>query len=406
VAGWTEIHRALKVPYVICVFAGVALGRSQSAIHHLIPDPALGFQTGSPEFNLASLLRPNNGYLQFAPWILAELLDFVPISQLTYWATSLNAGLLGICGAAVFFSARASVGRLSAAMVAVVAIAPFPAHEGLVGNIWAIRWPLLATSFIVLTSLDFCRRHTTLCALLFTLTGLSNAYVIVVAVMAVALLVATRTRDPRLLLHLAVLATCSAIQVTVFLRSGTSAQLYGEATPYLPWNNAGSFWWSIFLGPPTLALLALVFALLTKSGIRDRASVAIVSISALALCVVVYLQLGIKSSPAVATLPASFFVLLYARPTSTDNYISKFSLYLSAIAVATVAMLTVRFYDPGYYLTSSRGWHREVQSGLVRCQMSPTASIELVFFQYSDTTSEETLSCEELEKWDRWWWSR
>jgi len=76
----------------------LVIARSVSSIHHLPPDPALGFQSAVQSRSIWSAFSLEDGYLQVTPRLLSELLNVAPLSQLTYWATFIHAVLVAISG--------------------------------------------------------------------------------------------------------------------------------------------------------------------------------------------------------------------------------------------------------------------------------------------------------------------
>ena len=124
-------------------FFFVTLTRSWVSIKHLPPDPGLEFQILAKTDGLAKVFHSYNGYPQVLPRLISEVLNLPPLAQLTYWSTLLNAVITMVCVVAVIKAVRELVGMKTAILVGLVLAIPFPAHEGLVGNLWAIRWILL-----------------------------------------------------------------------------------------------------------------------------------------------------------------------------------------------------------------------------------------------------------------------
>ena len=155
------------------------LARSWVSIIHLPPDPGLEFQILAKTDGLSNIFDSYNGYLQVLPRLLSEILNLVPLSQLTYWSTFLNALITMVCAFAVTQALRELTGTKTAIFVGLVLATSFPAHEGLVGNLWAIRWILLPATCVIASVPVFAQRYWRFTLFLFLATGLAHAYIFI-----------------------------------------------------------------------------------------------------------------------------------------------------------------------------------------------------------------------------------
>ncbi len=131
------------------IFFAVAITRSWTSIHRLVPDPGLGFQLSARADGPADWLSRYGGYPQFIPRVLSEFLALVPLAQLTYWATVVNALLISLCAIALTAAVRQEANTKIALVSGLLLASAYPAFEGLIGNIWAVRWVLLPTTCVI-----------------------------------------------------------------------------------------------------------------------------------------------------------------------------------------------------------------------------------------------------------------
>lgn len=391
------------------LIAGIVLSRSVHAIHHLPPDPSLGFQLPPGPNPLSGVLSNHDGYLQVAPRLLSLLLDLPPLSQLTYWMTITNAIAVSLCALAIGRAAHFLAGTRIAIVSALGLACNYAAHEGLIGNIWAIRWPLLAAACAVVASGDFQKLHPFFTAAILLSAGLSHAYIVIPTGILLTSLATRRKVERYEQAPLCILLGSSALQLISYIESGTAFQKYGDDTYFWPWSNAGLFWWGVFVGPLALALSGLIPIWLSKwsSGSIDRASLLVV-VQSIVLSGLSYAQLGVKTSPAVASASVGLFALSVSAARSKSR--AKFQAVARALLVSGVlafAALSARGFFASYFLTSGDNWLKVVQVAESKCIQRPTGIIELPFFVYGDgTTATEELTCRELLQWNKWFWQR
>ena len=193
-----------------------------------------------------------------------------------------------------------------------------------------------------------------------------------------------------------------------YLNSSRQLQLYGEGTVYWPWAGSGVFWWAIFTIPLTFALIAVVpklkFKIPSPSDFTPQSSLAM---QAVLISTLSYLQLGVKSSPAVATVTISFAAVMVGMYKSNGLATRLRINQLVKISCSFVLIvLSIRFYFPSYFLTNGIGWPRTVETSLIQCQKSDIKSSELVIFEIGDLVQSENLPCNSLNTWDTWFYRR
>ena len=153
--------------------------------------------------------------------------------------------------------------------------------------------------------------------------------------------------------------------------------------------------------------LGLVAALLISSrsnySSRNLSPQFLLVCQALLMAVLSYLQLGIKSSPAVATISLSFAALLAAaQRTSMSAHRTRLKQLVVVCCSMVVFTLSLRYYLPSYYLTNGAGWPNAVEMAVRQCQEADLVSADLMVFQVGDISQSENLSCELLTDWNRW----
>jgi hypothetical protein len=389
-------------------FFFVTLTRSWVSIKHLPPDPGLEFQILAKSDGLAQVFHSYNGYPQVIPRIISEILNLAPLSQLTYWSTLANAGITMVCAVATTKALIEISGTKTAILVGLVLSAAFPAHEGLVGNLWAIRWILLPATCVIASVPAFSQKQWRITLFLFIATGLSHAYIFIPT--GIYLLHAFIKRDhrTRTLVLASTLVVLSLFQGFGYLNSSRQLQLYGESTVYWPWAGSGVFWWAVFTIPLIFALIAVLPNLKFKiPSFQDFTPRSAIAIQAVSISVLSYLQLGVKSSPAVATVTISFAAVMVGRY-ETNSLLTRLRVNsLAKISCSIlIIVLSVRFYFPSYFLTNGITWPKTVEASLIECQESDIQSTELVIFKIGELTQSENLPCNSVEKWDRWFYQR
>ena len=384
------------------------LARSWVSILHLPPDPGLEFQILAKTDGLSNIFDSYNGYPQVLPRLISEFLNLVPLSQLTYWSTFLNALITMICAFAVTQALRELTGTKTAIFVGLMLAVSFPAHEGLVGNLWATRWILLPATCVIASVPAFSQKYWRITLFLFVATGLSHAYIFIPT--GVYLLHACIKRDhrTRTLVLASTLVVLSLFQGFGYLNSSRQLQLYGESTVYWPWAGSGVFWWAVFTIPLIFALIAVLPNLkIKKPSFQDFTPRSAIAIHAVLISVLSYLQLGVKSSPAVATVTISFAAVMVGCY-ETDSLLTRLrvnSLVKISCSILII-VLSVRFYFPSYFLTNGIPWPKTVEASLIECQESDIQSTELVIFRIGELIQSENLPCNSVEKWDTWFYQR
>ena len=384
------------------------LARSWVSIIHLPPDPGLEFQILAKTDGLSNIFDSYNGYLQVLPRLLSEILNLVPLSQLTYWSTFLNALITMVCAFAVTQALRELTGTKTAIFVGLVLATSFPAHEGLVGNLWAIRWILLPATCVIASVPVFAQRYWRFTLFLFIATGLAHAYIFIPT--CIYLLHSYIRHDYRARTYVlgSSLVGLSVFQGFGYLNSSRQLQLYGESTVYWPWTGSGIFWWAVFTVPLLFAIISVLpilkIQIPSPKDFNPRSSIAV---QAVLISVLSYLQLGVKSSPAVATVSISFAAVMVGMYKS-NNLLTRLRIdsLMKITCSFVLIVLSIRFYFPSYFLTNGVGWPRTVESSLIQCQKSDIESSELVIFEIGDLVQSENLPCNSLITWDTWFYRR
>lgn len=389
------------------IYFAAIMARSWTSIHRLIPDPGLGFQLSARADGPADWLSRNGGYPQVVPRVLSEFLALVPLAQLTYWATVVNALLISLCAVALTAAVQQEANTKIALVSGLLLATSYPAFEGLIGNIWAVRWVLLPTTCVIVAT-NFSKRHPSVALLLFMATGLSHAYIFIPATAFILRIAMDRGRKLQDLTLGVVLAVTTVFQAFTFLAGSRQGRLYGEATVYLPWQGAGVYWWSVFMAPIFITTLAVMSATLTLRKFGDFGSTSsLMSIQALLLTALSFGQLGIKSSPAVASIPLAMTALLLAsrkvHGSATRRILRG---VVSAACLVGLCVLSARYYLASPYLTSGPIWSEVVNDAMARCQIPEVAQVEMIYFRAGDFSNAELLSCEVISDWNKWFFQR
>ena len=385
----------------------IILARSWVSVKHLPPDPGLEFQNLAQTDGLSEIFNSYNGYPQVLPRLISKFLNLVPLSQLTYWSTIINVFISMVCAVAITKALSELVGTKTAVLVGLVISTAFPSYEALVGNLWAIRWILLPATCVIASIPTFSQKYWRITLLIFLATGLSHAYIFIPT--GVYLLHAFFKRDyrARTIVLGSTLVVLTLFQGFGYLNSSRQLQLYGESTVYWPWPGSGVFWWAIFTIPMVFALVALLPNLKFKiPTFQDFTPSSSLAIQAILLSVLSYLQLGIKSSPAVATVTTSYAAIMVGMYTTGLATRLRITSLVKISSSLLLIVLSVRFYFPSSFLTFGIGWPKTVETSLIQCQKSDTQSSELVIFEIGDLVQSENLSCNALEEWDKWFYQR
>ena len=386
----------------------ITLARSWMSIQYLPPDPGLEFQFLAKTDGLTKIFNSYNGYPQVLPRLISEFLNLVPLSQLTYWSTLINALISMVSAVAITRAISELIGTKTAILVGLVLSTAFPAHEGLVGNLWAIRWILLPATCVIASIPAFSQKYWRITLVLFIATGLSHAYIFIPA--GVYLLHALFKRDYRARTFVlgSSLVVLTLFQGFGYLSSSRQLQLYGESTVYWPWAGSGVFWWAIFTIPLAFALIAVVpnlkFKIPSPCDFTPQSSLAM---QAVLISTLSYLQLGVKSSPAVATVTISFAAVMVGMYKS--NVLAtrlRINSLVKIVCSFVLIVLSIRFYFPSYFLTNGIGWPRTVETSLIQCHKSGSESSELVIFKIGDLVQSEHIPCNSLRTWDTWFYRR
>lgn len=390
------------------LFFAVTLARSWASIKFLPPDPGLGFQLSARTDGLPQLFNSYNGYLQVLPRFISEFLNLVPLSQLTYWSTFSNALISMACAAAITRALRELIEMKSAILVGLVLSTAFSAHEGLVGNLWGIRWTMLPATCVIASIPSYSQKYWRSTLFLFIATGLSHAYIFIPAAIYVLDALTRRDFRRRTLLLGSILVTSTLFQGIGYLNSLQKLQLYGNSTIYWPWKGSGVFWWAVFTLPLLFALIAIVPNLnFRKSVFRNLTPQFLIATQAVLISTISYLQLGIKSSPAVATITLSFAAVVVGS-NKKESWQIRLRIYslLKVLCLVVITILSIRYYLPSYFLTNGEGWSKEVETSLNQCQRSDLTSTKLVYFRMNDVVLSESLPCGDLASWDKWFFQR
>lgn len=381
--------------------------RSLESIHRLIPDPGLSFQLAAREGGPADWFGRFGGYPQVLPRILSEILALVPLAHLTYWATVTNALLISLCALIVTTAIQEHSGLKIAVAAGLVLVGAFPAFEGLIGNIWAIRWVLLPTTCVVAAS-SITKTRPIVSLVLFLVTGLSHAYIVVPAAAYMFRLYADEDRKLQDSLLGIALASTGLFQAFMFLDGSRQARLYGDSTIYWPWHDAGVYWWSVFLVPIVVSLLAVTLAISEiREGNHVLSAPSLMAFQAVLLASLAYGQLGIKSSPAVATVPLAASALLVSSGQVNKSKLRKpLPRILLPVVMLGILVLSARYYFASSYLTSGPMWIDVVAKALAQCRPPDVGQVQLTYFRAGDLSNSELLSCDAVFEWNKWFFRR
>jgi hypothetical protein len=192
-------------------------------------------------------------------------------------------------------------------------------------------------------------------------------------------------------------------QIFGYLNISHQFKLYGESTVYWPWAGSGVFWWAVFTIPLAFALIAVLPNL--RMLFRDFTPQSSLAVQAVFISLLSYLQLGVKSSPAVATVTISFAAVMVGmyKPNSLFTRLRINSLMKFSCSIILV-VLSVRFFHPSYFLTNGIGWPKTVEKSLIQCHLSDTGSSQLIIFEVGDLVQSENLPCNSLNIWDKWFY--
>lgn len=402
-----ERVKRLKWLGLASTFLVASLLRSIDAIHHLIPDPGLGFQVSAWSDDLSDVFGRYGGYPQVAPRAISELLNLVPLSQLTYWATALNSVVVAICSVVIAIALTPIIGFRLAALPGLFLAVTFPAHEGLVGNIWALRWLLLPATCLVVIS-DFAKKHWRSSLLLFVVTGLSHAYIVIPAIVFLARAWVERDGKPKTALHGFALIGMALFQGYAFWTGPRSTRLYGDNTAYWPWTGSGIYWLAVFILPLGLALISVGFSIAkSRTSTENWPPHLALSLQATLLAITSYLQLGIKSSPAVASTSVSYAAVILATSTTGQTFGRiKFPQLVAFATTLIMLILSIRYFLASSYLTNGLPWSQIVAQGVTKCKTTGVSQIELTYFTNGDLTNSELLSCQQVRSWVEWFFRR
>jgi hypothetical protein len=387
-------------------FSGSIL-RSWNSIHHLIPDPGLQFQITAWSDGPFDIFGSYGGYPQIAPRVISKFLNLVPIAQLTYWSTLATAAITAICALAITISLVQTINPWIAGLSGLSLAIAFPAYESLIGNIWAIRWILLPTTCIIVAT-EFAKQHWRFAFLLFLITGLSHAYIVIPAGIFLWRIFFERDRSPRMLLLGFVLVSTTTFQGLAFLLGSRQSRLYGEATVYWPWPGSGIYWLAIFVVPIGFAFASMIFNLL-NSGFNTKlwSPSKAIAFQAILLAVLSYLQLGIKSSAAVTTVTVSYIALIIS---TNDGAGITTRINLNKIVAIggsfILLLLCARYYFASPYITFGTRWSETVGQALDNCQVFGTREVNLIYFKAGDLINSEVLGCDALKNWNKWFFHR
>jgi hypothetical protein len=394
--------------FIASAFFLITLFRSWVSIKHLPPDPGLEFQLLAKSDGLFEVFSSYNGYPQVLPRLISEFLNFVPLSHLTYWSTVINAIASMVCAVATTKALFEIAGIKTAILAGLVLSTAFSAHEGLVGNIWAIRWTLLPTACVIASIPVFSQKHWRFTLFLFLATGLSHAYIFIPTIIYLLIAFSRREYRDKTFVLGSTLVFLTIFQGFGYFNSSRQLRLYGENTIYWPWRGSGVFWWAVFTTPLIFALIALLANLtFRKPAILNFTPQRSMAIQAFLLSIFSYLQLGIKSSPAVATATLSFIstVVVVNASDSLANRL-RINFIIKIFCSLLIVILSVRFYFPSFYLTNGEGWPETVEKSLIQCQKSDAKSTELIIFKLGDVVQSEIVPCSSLTTWDKWFFKR
>jgi len=239
------------------------------------------------------------------------------------------------------------------------------ASESTVGNLGSVKWPLTVALAVLCASDAFAQQHKAISVALGLIVGLSQPYALLFVIPG--LISKAIGRDLRLISRVegTVLITF-AIQFIVWKFSGVTLQKYGEPT-YGPWAGMGIFWYSTWLTPALTGIAVLFFAILLKVKFRTRTIFEVrLSVSALLIAVIAYIQFGIKDSVAVVPQILSWIALVLIIRRSKP--ILK-TFFLPVLIVVSVMMVgsSIKWFSSGWFLSSGPTWSSEINRGAREC---------------------------------------
>jgi hypothetical protein len=296
----------------------------------------------------------------------------------------------------------------AAVLLGLVLSTAFSAHEGLVGNLWAIRWTMLPATCVIASVPTYSQRYWRSTLFLFVATGLSHAYIFIPTAIYLLHAFSRREYRGRTIALGSILMASTLFQGFGYLNSSRQFQLYGGSTVYWPWKGSGIFWWAVFTIPLIFALIAAFpYVKFRKPALRDLTPQHLIAIQAVLISTLSYLQLGVKSSPAVATVTLSFAaVIVGERKTRSSVYRLGIHSFLKTLCLVPMTILSIRFFFPSYFLTNGDSWPKTVEASLSQCQISNIKSTKLVYFKMNEVVLSETIPCSALESWDKWFYQR
>lgn len=162
------------------------------------------------------------------------------------------------------------------------------------------------------------------------------------------------------------------------------------------------------MGPILITTIAVLFTTLTLHKFADLGSAtSLMSIQAVLLTALAYGQLGMKSSPAVASIPLAMTALLLASRKVNGSATRQLLCRIVVVScVVGLCVLSARFYFASPYLTSGPIWSEVVNDALARCQIPEVAQVEMIYFRVGDFFNSELLPCEVINDWNKWFYQR
>lgn len=389
-----KFHLAKNPYYVFTLFLIIGLARCFQSIDKLPADPGFDRVREIRTEGAFSLFSQSLGYLDVSARIgpLISAMFSLRISALILSVTTvLFTAILGVVIVQAIFDQLNS--RKLAMLCGLVFMLNPAASESTIGNHGSLKWPLLATLCVALSSQRFVYNHKFIVSGLIVIAGLSNPFAFTSLLVVFFNLLTSRRLSWNLYRVLVLLLFMTTmIQVFVWWSNGVGSRIYEDAM-FRPWKGMGVFWWWIWLSPPLFAFGVLTACIVIKSREIAMRSFAIqIAVVSLALWAIVQWESGIKDSTAVATCALSSIALLVmVQSIQRDSLRSFFAVTITSF----LSLSSILWFSSSWYLTESPNWTGEVSRMAEECEQLNTASPKVVIL-----TNQIEFTCTEISKWD------
>jgi hypothetical protein len=325
-----------------------------------------------------------DGYINFLPRFFGEGLTHLSLADAAVISSVTTAAIWAMCATIVWQAVTAMNESKTVALLCSLSIPLiFAASESSINNLWNVKWILLPTLVIVLTVPEMIRKRSILVIFLVVITGLSHAYIVIPALIFGVLLVLRRPASNAEYRIAAVLVLMSIIQGVAFILSADGFKKYGNDTVYLPWSGMGLFWYSVWLLPTLLSVIALgsIFVV-SRRPWRTHKSIFLISLYSLFFSTLSVAQFGIKDSPAVMTVGISVVAVILGL-SKLRTKMPRFSVLVSAGVLIVVGVLSVHYFPASWWLKSGPKWSAAVEVASKKCETNSLKMVEIETFMRS-----------------------